>query len=170
MVIAEMTMTLRLTPSLFDRLIDVCEDSPNATAGWGLEQLKDAVARDLEDLLNTRTAISPEMLAKYPDVRKSLINYGLIDFSAMCLTSEDDRKKICGAVKTAITQHEPRLYGVQASLRVNTGSESRVDFIITGLLKTVASAEPVYFDAVLLASTHRYSVRKAGALQVKDNV
>jgi type VI secretion system protein ImpF len=162
MAIAEMTMTPRLTPSLFDRLIDVCEDAPSASAGWGLEQLKDAVARDLEDLLNTRTAISPEMLAKYPDVRRSLINYGLIDFSAMCLTSEDDRNRICAAVKQAIAQHEPRLYGVSAGLRVKTGSESRVDFVISGMLKTVSSAEPVYFDAVLLASTHRYSVRKAG--------
>jgi type VI secretion system protein ImpF len=162
-------MTIRLTPSLFDRLIDDSDHSHGATAGWGLEQLKDAVARDLEDLLNTRTAIAPEKLAAYPDVRDSLINYGLIDFSAMCLTSEEDRKKICAAVKQAIATHEPRLYGVGASLRVRTGTESRVDFVISGLLKTVASAEPVYFDAVLLASTHRYSVSKAGAQQAKGN-
>lgn len=161
-------MTNRFTPSVFDRLIDTSDDSTGSSSGWALEQLKDAVARDLEDLLNTRTAIPAETLAKYPDVARSLINYGLMDFSAMCLTSDEDRNKICAAVKTAIALHEPRLYGVNAGLRVKTDGESRVDFVISGLLKTVSRAEPVYFDAVLQASTHRYSVSKTSSQQAKD--
>ncbi len=107
-------------------------------------------------------------MARHPEVRCSLINYGLIDFSAMCLTSDEDRKKICAAVKQAIALHEPRLYGVSAGLRLRTGAESRVDFVISGLLKGVSRAEPVYFDAVLQASTHRYSVSKSTAQQAKD--
>jgi type VI secretion system protein ImpF len=162
-------MTKRFTPSVFDRLIDTQNEPAGASSGWALEQLKDAVARDLEDLLNTRTALDKAALAAYPDVRRSLINYGLIDFSAMCLTSEDDRKQICAAVKQAIALHEPRLYGVSAGLRVNTGSESRVDFVISGMLKTVSTAEPVFFDAVLQASTHRYSVCKSGSHATKGN-
>ena len=153
-------MTQRFTPSLLDRLLD---DPDAGSTGWTLEQLKDAVACDLEDLLNTRTAISPETLADYPAVRSSLINYGLIDFSAMCLTSDKDRKTICAAVLKAIEEHEPRLCEVTAGLRVKTGAESRVDFVISGMLKTVSRTEPVYFDAVLQASTHRYSVSQTGA-------
>lgn len=160
-------MTKRFTPSVFDRLIDGQDDAADANSGWALEQLKDAVARDLEDLLNTRTALDREALSRYPDVRRSLINYGLIDFSAMCLTSEDDRKRICAAVKQAIALHEPRLYGVSAGLRARAGSESRVDFVISGMLKTVSSVEPVFFDAVLQASTHRYSVCKSGGQSTK---
>lgn len=156
-------MTKRFTPSLFDRLIEGQDEA--SSAGWSLEQLKDAVARDLEDLLNTRTAIPAQSLVERPNAGSSLMNYGLIDFSAMCLTSDEDRKKICAAVLSAIEAHEPRLYDVSAGLRVRTGTESRVDFVISGMLKTVSRAEPVYFDAVLKASTHRYSVSKAGSGQ-----
>ncbi len=162
-------MNKRFTPSVLDRLRDTQEVAPVASTAWALEQLKDAVARDLEDLLNTRTAMDEQALAKYPDVRRSLINYGLIDFSAMCLTSDEDRKQICAAVKQAIALHEPRLYGVSAGLRMQTGAESRVDFVISGMLKGVTRAEPVYFDAVLQASTHRYSVKKTSAQLAKDD-
>lgn len=158
-------MTKRFTPSLLDRLFDGQDESSGVSAGWTLEQIKDALARDLEDLLNTRTAIGRETLADYPAVRSSLINYGLIDFSAMCLTSDEDRKRICAAVLEAIELHEPRLSGVTADLRIRAGAESRVDFVISGMLKTVSRSEPVHFDAVLLASTHRYLVTKTGAQQ-----
>src|SRR4051812_15588267 len=117
-----MTMTKRFTPVVFDLFIDGPGDTDGPDSGWALEQLKDAVARDLEDLLNTRTALDKEALSRHPDVRRSLTNYGLIDFSAMCLSSEDDRKRICAAVKQAIALHEPRLYGVNAGLRTKSGS------------------------------------------------
>jgi type VI secretion system protein ImpF len=163
-------MMKRFAPSLLDRLLDIPNEASGMADGWTTEQLKDAVARDLEDLLNTRTAIAQECLADYPAVRNSLINYGLIDFSAMCLSRDDDRKKICAAVLQAIELHEPRLYGVSAGLRRKNGAESRVDFVIVGMLKSASKAEPVYFDAVLQASTHRYSVSKSGAPQIVGGI
>lgn len=152
-------MTKRFTQGLFDRLLD----AQDAGAGWSLEQIKDGVARDLEDLLNTRTAISPELMAKYPAVRRSLVNYGLRDFSAMCLSNEVDRKAICAEVKSVIEHHEPRLYGVSADLRTRPGAQRRIDFVITAMLRTSSRIEPVSFDAVLQASSHRYAVSKTGA-------
>jgi type VI secretion system protein ImpF len=50
------------TPGLFDRLMD---GPPNGNSGavsrLSIEDLKDAVARDLEALLNTRAVIPEEL-------------------------------------------------------------------------------------------------------------
>ncbi|WP_367185344.1 type VI secretion system baseplate subunit TssE [Rugamonas sp.] len=108
-------MTPRYAPGLFDRLMD---EQRGANAGWSLEQLKDAVARDLEDLFNTRAALSDSVLAAFPEVGKSILSYGLIDFAGLCLTSDEDKKKICAAVELAVQRHEPRLYAVSAALQV----------------------------------------------------
>lgn len=59
-------------PALFDRML--------GDRGYGsrlrLEQLKDAVARDLADLLNTRAA--------------STLTYGLLDITGFCLPAAID--------------------------------------------------------------------------------
>ncbi|MBJ7312204.1 type VI secretion system baseplate subunit TssE [Rugamonas sp. CCM 8940] len=156
-------MTPHYAAGLFDRLID---DQPHAAprggrAGWTLEQLKDAVARDLEALLNTRAALPAGLLDAYPEVAKSIVNYGLIDFAGMCLTSSEDQKLICAAVQRAIERHEPRLYAVSAALRVREARVNRVDFLISARLKVDAAAELVRFDAVLKPSTQQYAIRQA---------
>jgi type VI secretion system protein ImpF len=50
------------TPGLLDRLLGEAQR-------LSLEQYKDSVARDLEDLLNTRCAIPDEVMRAYPEVR-----------------------------------------------------------------------------------------------------
>ena len=93
-------------PGLFDRLMG---DGGAAAGGvavrLSLEQLKDAVARDLEELLNTRVALPPGALDAYRECAASIVNYGLIDFAGMCLSSSDDRARICAALKAAIERH-----------------------------------------------------------------
>lgn len=152
-------MTQPFKASVFDRLKASSEHAPTCT----LEQLKDAVARDLELLLNTRVALPESMFASYPEAGNSVVNYGLIDFAGMCMTSDADRKKICSAVKRAIEQHEPRLHAVQAELRVHCAPVNRVDFVISALLKSAVTAA-VQFDAVLEPSSQHYSIRKVRSM------
>ena len=148
-------MTQRYVPGLFDRLVN------GITAqAYTLEQMKDSLARDLEALLNARAAIPEEELRGYRLASGSVLNYGLVDFAAMCLTSDVDRKRICHAVQRAIERHEPRLRNVKASLRKAEGNINRIDFVIAATLKADASAQPVQFDAVLTQSTQRYAVRR----------
>lgn len=145
-------------PGLFDRLID---DRGYACAN-GLvtrlspEQLKDAVARDLEDLLNTRVALSAQMLADYPECAGAIVNYGLADFAGMCLSSSEDQARICAGLRAAIERHEPRLRQVRARLEREEGAINRVSFVISGTL--AVSREAVNFDAVLQPSSLRYSI------------
>lgn len=151
---------------LFDRLMGARGDAaPASVARLTLEQLKDSVARDLEELLNTRLALAPEMLAGYPECARSILNYGLIDFAGMCLTSSDDRARICTSLKAAIERHEPRLRHVQARIERAAGpatsvnSVNSVSFVIAGTLEVFPASAAVNFDAVLQPSSLRYSIQ-----------
>ena len=132
-------------------------------ARLSLEQLKDAVARDLEELLNTRVALPPGALDAYPECAASIVNYGLIDFAGMCLSSSEDRARICAALKAAIERHEPRLHNVRARLEREAGSINRVGFVISGTLAVMSGGGTVNFDAVLQPSSLRYSINRKGA-------
>ena len=138
------------TPGLFDRL-DADDDASHA---W-----KESITRDLEALLNTRSALLPDTLADFPEVSGSVVNYGLIDFAGMCMTSDTDQKRICTAVRLAIERHEPRLHKVTAILQPRKGAINRVDFVITAQLKNGAVADPMHFNAVFQPSLQRYSIQ-----------
>ena len=152
------------TPGLFDRLMDV---PVSGASGRGLldrmnmEDLKDAVARDLEALLNTRTVIPEDLLKRYPECSRSIVTYGLNDFAGRSLSSTDDRAYICMCLEKAIARHEPRLRNVKASLEVREDSTNRLNFAITALMVVSTSQEPVNFDAVLQPSSLHYTISKA---------
>jgi type VI secretion system protein ImpF len=150
------------TPGLLDRLLGEHGAGDRASGGLTLEQFKDAVARDLEDLLNTRCALSQEMLRAYPECARSIVNYGLMDFAGMCMSSSEDRIRICAALKTAIERHEPRLRNVQARLERDAGTINRVSFAISATLAGLPFAEAVSFDAVLQPSSLHYSINRNG--------
>jgi len=147
-------------PGLMDRLMGA---RGQAAAGFTTRQLKDAVARDLEDLLNTRAALPEALLEGYPECAASIVSYGLVDFAGMCLSSSEDRGRICASLKAAIERHEPRLRQVQARIEQQAGSINRVNFVISGVLAVFPAFEPVNFDAVLQPSTLHYAIHHSGA-------
>jgi type VI secretion system protein ImpF len=140
------------TPGLFDRLD--ADDEARHPKEW-----KESITRDLEALLNTRSALLPHVLASHPEVGNSVVNYGLIDFAGMCMTSDTDQKRICTAVRLAIERHEPRLHKVTATLQPRKGAINRVDFVITAQLKNTPVAEPMHFNAVFQPSLQKYSIQ-----------
>jgi type VI secretion system protein ImpF len=149
------------SPGLFDRL-DADDDSSHdefRARDSKTDEWRASITRDLEALLNTRSALRPHALAAYPEVRGSVVNYGLIDFAGMCMTSDTDQKRICTAVRLAIERHEPRLHKVTATLQPRKGAINRVDFVITAELKNAPVAEPMQFNAVFQPSLQRYSIQ-----------
>ncbi len=149
------------TPGLFDRLLSDHGNDTAAIARLSVEEMKDAVARDLEALLNTRSVVREDVLKRFPECGQSIASYGLADFAGMSLSSTDDRAEICRALERAIVRHEPRLRNVQASLEVREGSINRLGFNISALLVASATQEPVSFDAVLQPSSQHYTISKA---------
>ena len=150
-------------PSLLQRLFD---DEPCTTTASGifkpisLEQYKEAVARDLEDLLNSRAAFAEDSLKAYPQCRKSLMAYGLRDFSTMSLSSGLDRAAICRALEQAIARHEPRLHNARVTLEANARDVAGLRFSIHALLDVQPAREPISFDALLQPHTSQYSVSR----------
>ena len=155
------------TPGLFDRLLGVPLRGANTamspvTSRLSVEDMKDAVARDLEALLNTRAVLPDGLLDPYPECVRSIVSYGMNDFADLSLSSPSDRAFICACIENAIARHEPRLSEVKASLEMRHGAVNRLDFSITGVLVASAAQEAVNFDAVLQPSTLSYSISKAG--------
>jgi type VI secretion system protein ImpF len=151
-------------PGLFDRLLGTPMRGPigSSMMRMSADDLKDAVARDLEALLNTRSTISEEMLKDYPECASSIVSYGLSDFADRSLSSPSDRAHICACLEKVIAQHEPRLQNVKALLEMREDSVNRLRFSITALLVANESQEAVNFDAVLQPSTLQYSISKPG--------
>jgi type VI secretion system protein ImpF len=149
------------TPGVLDRLMDERREAGAASARLTIEQIKDLVARDLEALLNTRVALAPGVFDEFPQARASILNYGLADFAAFCLTSAEDRAAICASIKTAIETHEPRLKDVSATLVPVPGSVNRLDFVINARLALFDTGDTVNFSAVLQPSSLHYAVGRA---------
>lgn len=152
------------SPGLFDRL-DADDEEALATRhrvrSRAFEKCKLSITRDLEALLNTRSALPPPALAPFPAVAGSVVNYGLIDFAGMCMTSDTDQQQICTAVRRAIERHEPRLHKVDVTLRPTKGAINRVEFTITAQFKSALRKEPMSFNAVFRPSLQQYSVEDA---------
>ena len=153
---------LTVTPSLIDRLIDRdprAGSDPHTTRAQSVRQLKAALRRDLEWLLNTRR--NPDAAAEsLAELSNSLFNYGLPDFSSLSLNSPRDRGRLLVELEKAVAIFEPRLQQVRVSLVDAPGHNSRVvHFQIEGLLQMDPSPEQVSFDTTLQLSSGEYQIR-----------
>jgi type VI secretion system protein ImpF len=124
------------------------------------EQLKESVARDLEALLNTRTALPQQLLQSYPECARSILNFGLADFAGLSHSSSEDRLRICSSIRQAVERYEPRLCKVQVMLAERTGTVNRIDIVIVGVLRGHGTNEAVSFSAALQPSSLHYSIKR----------
>jgi len=149
------------TPGLFDRLDDDSEHAPGSPRDIRARALGEAmrsVTRDLQALLNTRSALPQASLAPYSAVSDSIVNYGLVDFAGMCMNSDTDQQEICKSVRLAIERHEPRLHNIEVILQARKGAINRIDFVITAQLKNSPLTEQMSFNAVFRPSLQQYSI------------
>jgi type VI secretion system protein ImpF len=130
-----------------------------ALGSYGIRELKQAVARDLEALLNTRQEALDELPESLEEVRRSLVVYGLPDFTAASLQSPRDRTRIRRALEDTIAAFEPRLDRVRISLEESEGNERAMHFRVEGWLRLEPNPEPVSFDTVLQLTTREYTVQ-----------
>lgn len=153
-----------ITPSIFDRLLDDAPEvshEPVADRFQSVRELERAVARDLEALLNTRQETLEELPSEFQEVNRSLVAYGLPDFTSLSLMSEEDRHRIRRAVEQAIAEFEPRLQRVRVTLEAPRENDRGLRFRIDAQLPVDPAPEPVTFDAVLQLNTKQYVVQGA---------
>ncbi|RJS91711.1 type VI secretion system baseplate subunit TssE [Salinisphaera sp. Q1T1-3] len=154
-------------PSLFEKLLDddVRAPATGVARRLNIEQVKESVARDLEALLNTRLVLADEALERFPECQRSILSYGLSDFSGLSLANSYDRAYVCRSLERAIDHHEPRLTNVRATLEMDYFASSKLRFAISALLVVHPAQEPVNFDAMLQPSTLQYEVSKSRRLR-----
>src|SRR5437867_440150 len=122
--------------SVLDRLIDNDPKSnaeESLTRAQSLRQLKAALKRDLEWLLNTRRTIDPA-LDSARETARSVYNYGFADLCSKSVLSDKDQSDIVREMETAIAIFEPRLKRIQVRMEVAQSSYQTLRFIIDGLL------------------------------------
>lgn len=154
--------TIRYRRSLLDRLLaDQNDGLEGLTLTYSLDQLRQSVARDVEALLNSRTAIDFDQLEGMPHARKSVICFGIRDFVGRVLTNSEEQRFIAGSLSHAISSFEPRLRNVNIEFHQRPGTLNSLAFTIRAVLMAHPSAEPVAFDALLQPSLSRFSVAPA---------
>ncbi len=130
---ADLTPSERLQPSLLDRLTD---DDPGKTAEsresrvLSMSQLRAAVQRDLGWLLNTSSRASFEPIGDYPEVAKSVLNFGVPD---LCGTTASgiSEGEIERTIRAAIQVYEPRILRRGLAVRLQRGESDRGPTVIT---------------------------------------
>lgn len=156
-----MAHNVRIRRSVLDRLL--ADDAPiGLVMTQTVEQLRDAVARDVEALLNARAPIDFEHLADLPQTRKSVVTFGVRDFVGRVLSNSEEQRYIARSLAAAIEAHEPRLTQVQ--VQFGDGADKSINslaFTIRAMLIVHPSKEAVSFDAVLQPSVARFAVTQA---------
>lgn len=139
---------------LFDRLVDrepsrmVLGASPKTL---DREELKASVRNELNNILNSRCSF-PEKAKGAAD--KSIINYGLPDFSAFDPTSQKSRDGLIAMVAQIIKKWEPRLTNIKVSVDENALEDRefapfRLNLIVQATLLEEVQKEPVTFHLAL---------------------
>jgi type VI secretion system protein ImpF len=153
---------VRITPSIVDRLLDFDPANQNETPksrSQGLRELKQAVRRDLEWLLNTRHT-ADEIPENLEEVSKSLATFGLPDFTGSSSSNDDDRRDLIRNVETALRIFEPRFMNLKVSLEEINEVERGVKFRIQATLRVEPTPEPVVFDTILQVGSGEFEVKE----------
>ena len=137
---------------LFDRLVDVPDwnEQEQPLRILNREQLKASVRRELERLLNTRCSIPLHLLG---EEERSVVNYGIPDFSSLSPHNADDHTLIASIVGQTITAFEPRLRNVRVEVGRTFSAESALWLDINAELVVGTFSEPVSFPLTLNGKT-----------------
>jgi type VI secretion system protein ImpF len=141
----------RINPALLDRLTDEAPGSASArgTQGFTLSDLRRSVLRDLNWLFNTSQLLKPEEARNWPQVKNSVLNYGLPSLSGMA-ASGVDLVQLERTLRQAILDFEPRILPDSVSVKamLEGGSldhHNTISLHIEGLLW----AQPVPIEFLL---------------------
>ena len=150
----------RVTPSLLDRLTD---HAPNTrvenplSRSQALRALKASLWRDLSALLNTKRR-EEEIPEEFAEVNRSLLTFGLPDFSSYSLKNPSDQIRLRRALESAIRRFEPRLEKVTVTLETPMETDPALRFRVDAMLRIEPFPEPVSFETLLQPESGHFVV------------
>jgi len=140
----------RINPSLLDRLTDEAPGSAVSARSGSvtLSELRQSVLRDLNWLFNAVRPLRADEVEAHPQVRNSVLNYGLPALSGVS-ASGLDLVQLQRALRQAIIDFEPRILpdsvSVKALIEDSLDHHNVVQLRIEGLLW----AQPVPIELLL---------------------
>ena len=137
-----------LRHSILDRLAGTGGSGAPGDLRIGIEDLKQAVLRDIQWLLNTKRPLNLQFDA-YPESRSSILNFGIPDFTQFSAASGGDCSQVCGLMVEALRRFEPRLDPRTVAvehLTTDTWAGITAQFRIHGVLHVDPVRVPVTFD------------------------
>ena len=150
----------RIVPSLLDRLTDhepAQRDESAPSRSRGLRALKAALWRDMNALLNTKRR-EEEIPEQYAETARSLLTYGLPDFTAYSLKSPADQNRLRRAIEAAIRRFEPRLEKITVTIELPDETDPSMRFRVEALLQVEPAPEPVSFETVLAPGSAHFVI------------
>jgi type VI secretion system protein ImpF len=148
--------------SILDRLIDREPQLSRESVQYrhlDFSQIKAAVIRDLENLLNTKSQIMP-VPAAYNEVNESVFVYGLSDFTSHNPKSPSVRQVLRQTIEKTISKFEPRLKNVTVQIEAPSEEVRMIRLRITALLVLDPVTEPVTFDTYFDINKGEYTIRR----------
>lgn len=151
---------VRVVVSVLDRLLDYepeIKREPILSRSKSLRQLKQAVRRDLEWLLNTRQVADP-LPPELKETINSVASYGLPDFTHLSMESPDDQKFVRREIEETIRRFEQRLESVVVTVEPVRSTDRLLRFRIDARLRVDPAPEPITFDTVVQLGSGHYTV------------
>lgn len=160
---AELTNQERLQPSLLDRLTD---DEPGSRVEsrdrriMSMRQIRAAVMRDLEWLLNCGCRPTGDEIYEYPLVASSVLNYGMPDLTGLA-SSGVSAERVEMMVQKAIVTFEPRIVAGSVGVKAmaDGDSEHSVYFQITGELCPLPMPEALFIRTSVDLETNKFVIQ-----------
>lgn len=151
---------IRINLSVLDRLVDFEPEAKAevpASRSKALRQVKQALKRDLEWLLNTRRVL--EVPDELPLLANSLLAYGLPDFSNSSVKNTQDQHDLTLALEGTLKRFEPRLEDIVVSVANASVLERAFRFKIEARLRIDPVPEPISFDTTLQIGSGNFAVK-----------
>ncbi|HZL00554.1 MAG TPA: type VI secretion system baseplate subunit TssE [Caulobacteraceae bacterium] len=174
----------RLNPTLFDKLVadlemeglrDAEEAKPGSEASrstmrfytvpriarFNESALRATVRRELNWILNTTNLESIEDLDPYPQIKTSVLNYGVRDLAGKTLSSRVIQAR-ARQIRDAIRAFEPRMDPDRLDVETVpvTERENAVTYVIRGDVTTAVQAMPVEFKTDVELDTAAVTLRE----------
>ncbi|MBB4293266.1 type VI secretion system protein ImpF [Rhizobium leguminosarum] len=150
-----------LSRSILDRLMDEAPDravDPPMTFVDQVREVREAIRRDLEALLNTRRspATPPAVLS---ELRDALVSYGVDGIVSANLMTEQAKLKLAAVIERRIALFETRLADVRVTiLKSRTMTERALRMRIQATFRLHEGMPPISFESTIDPSTQRFLV------------
>jgi type VI secretion system protein ImpF len=153
-----------LARSILDRLIDEAPDrgaDPPMSFVDQVRDVREAIRRDLEALLNTRRCPTTPPAA-LSELRDALVSYGVDGIVSANLMTDQAKLKLAQAIERRIALFETRLSDVRVTiLKSRTMTERALRMRIQATFRLHEGMPPISFESTIDPSTQRFLVEAA---------